>query len=77
EEDLRPLSETETEPAPIRLRNNGLPPHAGDAACIIIPSRSLTTSVRTPVLDRSRSNSVDSDEIEKIPDTVTNDLIII
>ncbi|CAF0724988.1 unnamed protein product [Adineta steineri] len=77
EEDLRPLSETETEPAPIRLRNNGLPPHAGDAACIIIPSRSLTTSLRTPVLDRSRSNSVDSDEIEQIPDTVTNDLIII
>lgn len=68
---LPPLSETDIEHAPLRLPNTG-PPHAGDATCIVIPSRSLTSSLRTPIIDRSRTNSVhDADnEID-----VTNDLI--
>jgi hypothetical protein len=69
EEVLPPLSETDIEPAPVRLPNNG-PPHAGDAACIVIPSRSLTGSLRTPTIDRSRANSTDHHETE-----VTTDLI--
>lgn len=59
----------ETEHAPLRLPNPG-PPHAGDATCIVIPSRSLTASLRTPIENRSRTNSL-HDETE-----VTNDLII-
>ena len=39
DEELPPLSETDLEPAPLRLPTV-LPPHAGDAACIVIPSRS-------------------------------------
>ncbi len=75
EEDLPPLSETVTESAPLRLPNNG-PPHAGDAVCIIIPSRSLTSSLRTPIIDRSRTNSIDHHETEEIPNSPTTDLII-
>ena len=76
EEDLPPLSETDVEPAPLRLPNNG-PPHAGDAACIVIPSRSLTTSLRTPVLERSRSNSTETDEGAGMPAALTDDLIVL
>ncbi|CAF4167977.1 unnamed protein product [Rotaria sordida] len=76
EEDLPPLSETDVEPAPLRLPNNG-PPHAGDATCIVIPSRSLTSSLRTPNVERSRSNSIDDNETEEVLDPSTNDLIIL
>lgn len=57
-EELPPLSETDLESAPLRLPAP-LPPHAGEAACIVIPSRSLTSSLRTPVIERSRANSID------------------
>ena len=39
DEESPPLSETDLEPAPLRLPNH-IPPHAGDASCIVIPSRS-------------------------------------
>ncbi|CAF2994363.1 unnamed protein product [Rotaria sp. Silwood2] len=74
EEDLPPLSETDVEPAPLRLPNNG-PPHAGDATCIVIPSRSLTSSLRTPNVNRSRTNSIDDNESEEVLNSSTNDLI--
>ncbi|CAF4304830.1 unnamed protein product, partial [Rotaria magnacalcarata] len=74
DEELPPLSENEVEPAPVRLPNNG-PPHAGDATCIVIPSRSLTSSMRTPVLDRSRHNSIDENEPEEVINSSTDDLI--
>ncbi|CAF1048577.1 unnamed protein product [Rotaria sp. Silwood1] len=74
EEDLPPLSETDVEPAPLRLPNNG-PPHAGDATCIVIPSRSLTSSLRTPNVERSRSNSIDDNESEDVLNSSSNDLI--
>ncbi|CAF1190088.1 unnamed protein product [Rotaria sordida] len=76
EEDLPPLSETDVEPAPLRLPNNG-PLHAGDATCVVIPSRSLTSSLRTPNVERSRSNSIDDNETEEVLDPSTNDLIIL
>jgi hypothetical protein len=76
EEELPPLSETEVEPTPLRLPNNG-PPHAGDASCIIIPSRLLTSSLRTPIDGRSRNNSIDYNETEEIPNSLTNDLIVL
>jgi hypothetical protein len=74
EEDAPPLSETGTEPAPLRIATNG-PPHAGDAACIIIPCRSLTTSLRTPVIERSRTNSVDHHITESLTTSLPTDLI--
>lgn len=75
DEDSPPLSETEIEPAPLRLPNS-VPPHAGDAACIVIPSRSLTTSLRTPTIERSRANSIDSHQREDLTTSLPNDLII-
>ncbi|UJR14681.1 hypothetical protein I4U23_001674 [Adineta vaga] len=76
DEEVLTLSDAEVEPAPLRLTNNG-PPHAGDVACIIIPSRSLTSSLRTPNLGRSRSNSTDGYETEDISTIVTDDLVIL
>jgi hypothetical protein len=76
EEDLPSLSETITEPAPLRLPSN-VPPHAGDAACIILPSRSLTSSLRTPVIERSRTNSIDYNGTEDILNCSTDDLVIL
>lgn len=76
EEELPPLSETDVEPAPLRLRASG-PPHAGDPTCIVIPSRSLTSSMRTPVIGRSRTNSIDTNHSETITDSSTDDLITI
>ena len=76
DEDSPPLSETNTEPAPLRLPNN-VPPHAGDAACFVIPSRSLTTSLRTPVIERSRANSIDSHVREDLTTSLPADLIIL
>jgi hypothetical protein len=75
EEDLPPLSETGIEPAPLRLPNFG-PPHAGDAACIVIPSRSLPSSLRTSMIDQSRTNSIDYIETEGVRNSVPDDLII-
>jgi len=74
EEDAPPLSETDIESAPLRLPANGLP-HAGDAACIIIPSRSLTSSLRTPINERSRTNSMDYHGTENLTTSLPNDLI--
>lgn len=76
EKDVPPLSETEVEPAPLRLPNRG-PPHAGDPTCIVIPCRSLTASLRTPILDRSRTNSIDYHENEEILNSSTSDLIVL
>jgi hypothetical protein len=75
EEEAPPLSETNIEPAPLRLLTNG-PPHAGDATCMIIPSRSLTSSLRTPVIERSRANSTDYHGTESLTTSLPNDLII-
>ncbi len=75
EEDLPPLSETGIEPAPLRLPNYGLP-HAGDATCIVIPSRSLPPSLRTSMIDQSRTNSIDYIVTEDVRNSLPNDLII-
>lgn len=56
DEELPPLSETDLEPAPLRLPTV-LPPNAGDAARIVILSQSLTSSLRTPVRSRVNSNT--------------------
>jgi hypothetical protein len=63
DEEVPPLSQTDVEPAPFRLQGN-IPSHAGDPACILIPSRSLTSSLRTPPIAKSRTNSIVQDEIE-------------
>lgn len=76
EDELSPLSEDNVEPAPLRLPNN-VPPHAGDAACIVIPCRSLTSSLRTPNLERSRANSIDYDETDELVNSSTSDLIVL
>jgi hypothetical protein len=76
EEEVPPLSQTDTEPAPLRLQRDILP-HAGDASCMIIPSRSLTSSLRTPSIERSRTNSVNDNESEEIINSSANDLNIL
>ena len=71
-----PFSEVDIEPAPLRLPGQ-VPPHAGDAGCMIIPSRSLTSSLRTPVLGRSRTNSIDiRDTDDNESPSPANDLIV-
>ncbi|CAF4485730.1 unnamed protein product [Rotaria sp. Silwood2] len=76
DEDALRLSQTDTEPAPFRLESNILP-RVGDAACLIIPSRSLTSSLRTPSMERSRMNSVDDDHMQEILNSSINDLDIL
>lgn len=44
---------------------------------MIIPSRSLTSSLRTPTSERSRINSIDNDEAEVIINSSINDLAIL
>lgn len=76
EEEAPPLSQTDTEPTPLRITNH-IPPHAGVADCIIIPSRSLTSSLRTPVSQRSRTSSFNDNETEEIINGSINDLSIL
>lgn len=70
------LSDGDLEPAPIRLPSQG-PPHAGDANCMVIPSRQLTSSLRTPRSDRSRRNSSDEDPSDLMTRSLPDDLIIL
>ncbi len=70
------LSQIDIEPTPLHLQSN-IPPHAGVANCIIIRPRSLTSSLRTPTSERSRTNSVNANETEEIINSSTNDLTIL
>ena len=75
-EDHPPFSQTDLEPAPLRLPSQ-VPPHAGDASCLVIASRSLTSSLRTPTRDRSRASSISIAETDNITTTSSNDLIVL
>jgi hypothetical protein len=74
EEELPPPTEEVIEPAPVHVTTVGVP-HIGDASCVVIPSRSLLTTIRTPPVNRSRSNSVDDNQTNPIQNPTTNDLI--
>jgi hypothetical protein len=76
DEDSPPLLGANSETAPLRLPSVG-PPHAGDTTCIIIPSRSLTSSLRTPVIDRSRTNSLDNYASVHATNSLPTDLNIV
>jgi len=65
DEEIPSLSQTDIEPAPLRLQSN-LPPHAGDAACMIIPSRSLASSLHAPPIERSQTDSISGNETEDV-----------
>ncbi|CAF3622046.1 unnamed protein product [Rotaria sp. Silwood1] len=69
-------SQVDTEPVPFRLESSTLP-HTGDATCLIIASRSLTSSLRMPSIERSRTNSDDDNQTESIINSSINDLAII
>jgi len=76
DEEAPSLSQTDMEPTPLHLESN-IPPYPGVANCIIILPRSLTSSLRTPTSERSRTNSVNVNETEEIINSPTNDLAIL
>ncbi len=72
DEEVSPRSQTDIEPAQLRLQCDILP-HAGDASFVIIPSRSLTSSLRTSSIGRSQANSTNDDGMEEIMNSSMND----
>jgi hypothetical protein len=66
---------TLSDAATLRLAN-GVLPHADDTTCLIIAARSLTSSIRTPCSDRSRTNSIDINDNDHSQDSLISDLIV-
>ncbi|CAF0999792.1 unnamed protein product [Rotaria sordida] len=74
DEELLSLPQSDTEPASCHLDNNILS-DAGNPSCLIISSRSLTSSLRTSSMERSRTNSVDDNQLEEMINSSVNDLV--
>jgi hypothetical protein len=72
EDELPPPSEDEIQPAPIHAPTVGVP-HAGDASCVLIPS-SLSSTIRTTPVNRSRNDSGDINQTDAISNITTDNM---
>ncbi|CAF3613851.1 unnamed protein product [Rotaria socialis] len=70
------LSTDKIESEPFHSENNTLP-HADDAAYLIIPSQSLTTTVQTPSSERYQSDPTYDNQTQHIMNPTNNDLGIL